>query len=372
MSKLLLVVHPIEKFGPESGGAISIICHNLLSIDTQVEVVATSHSKQRFTNQRTKYIDNDKLVSRLVCKLFYSVMHLPYKGHVTYLLSVAIWILKNRQTHVVCFNDSWFVFYLARFFPNRKFFVWYQNEPRDIDGLRLAANCANVQFLTCSDWVGKQLSLSLSKNASPKCTTVRSGAVHHPLVQLRKQSNEVSLLYVGRLDPNKGVDIAIETLKLLRERSIDCKLTIVGDTWFYEGGKTVDDEYKKRLYEMAAGLPITFTGHVPHLSTTDYYARADYLLVPSRVPEPAGLVAIEGMVNGCIVIGRNLGGLPEYLLGLGTVVNSGEPQDWCEVICNSIASGDLHSSRSARAERCKLVYSWKNTRDSLSHAVYGG
>ena len=372
MSKLLFVVHPIEKFGPKSGGAISIICYNLLSTDSDSEVIALSHSQERFINPRVNYVKLDNLWSRLICRMFYSVMHLPYGGHVSFLLSVAVRILKKRETHVVCFNDSWFVVYLAYIFPQCNFFVWYQNEPRDVKGLKLASKCSNVKFLSCSDWVGIQLSHSLGEKTSLKCTTVRSGAVHQLVSQLHRQSNEVSLLYVGRLDPNKGVDIAIETLKLLVSRSICCNLTVVGDTWFYEGGKTADDEYKKELHKMAMGSPITFTGHIPHQEITNYYAKADYLLVPSRVPEPAGLVAIEGMVNGCNVIGRNLGGLPEYLHGLGTVVESGDPQDWCDAICDSITAGDLMSSRITRAERSKLVYSWKNTRESLNQAMHGG
>jgi glycosyltransferase involved in cell wall biosynthesis len=58
---------------------------------------------------------------------------------------------------------------------------------------------------------------------------------------------------------------------------------------------------------------VTFTGWVPHDALEPYYARAAVCVVPSRWPEPFGMVGVEAMARGRPVVGFDVGGIPDWL-----------------------------------------------------------
>jgi glycosyltransferase involved in cell wall biosynthesis len=365
----LYVVHPVERHGPETGGALSIICNNLSLLDSTIQTLAVRHDNSSYSLPNVRYVNCNSFILRVISKLLYRKLRLPYIGHVGLLLATLLTLCVFHYEYVVCFNDSWFAYHLAKWFRHIRFVVWYQNAPTDLDGLMRIAELPNVRFFTCSDWVGKQIELNIQKCTKLQWQTIRSGSFHEPIVDNRRADSPVSLLYVGRLDPNKGVDIAIDVLKSLVTAGIPCTLTVIGDTWFYGGGKESDMPYKDLLVSNATGLPVTFLGHLPHCDLGQYYRVADYLLVPSRVPEPAGLVAIEGMVNGCIVFGSNLGGLPEYLADCGVIVESTEPVVWSTKLFESIRLGEYLSGRLHRSDKAKSKFSWSQTLANINGAT---
>ena len=102
-----------------------------------------------------------------------------------------------------------------------------------------------------------------------------------------------SLLYVGRADPCKGVDVALAALEHLPPQAT---LTIAGP------GETDDVPRVRAL------------GPVPQADLPYVYAAADVVLCPSRSEEPWGLVALEAMGLGRPVVATARGGAAEYLL----------------------------------------------------------
>ena len=113
------------------------------------------------------------------------------------------------------------------------------------------------------------------------------------------------LLYVGRIDPRKGIDTAIEALALLPDSAT---LRVVG------GG---DDEHLERLRALADRLGLAdrveFTGPRPQAELPAIYAAADAVLFPVRWQEPWGLVPLEAMGIGRPVVATGTGGSSEYL-----------------------------------------------------------
>jgi glycosyltransferase involved in cell wall biosynthesis len=101
-----------------------------------------------------------------------------------------------------------------------------------------------------------------------------------------------SLLYVGRLDPRKGADVALAALDHLPPQTT---LTIAGR------GELVD------------GTRVRALGFVPQANLPYVYAAADAVLFPSRWEEPWGIVPLEAMGLGRPVIATARGGSAEYL-----------------------------------------------------------
>jgi glycosyltransferase involved in cell wall biosynthesis len=113
------------------------------------------------------------------------------------------------------------------------------------------------------------------------------------------------LLYAGRIDPRKGVDLAIRALPMLTPKA---RVTIVGDG---------DVEYLGKLREIAqqegAADQVVFLPAESQARLRDRYADADVLIFPVRWQEPWGLVPLEAMAVGTPVIATGRGGSGEYL-----------------------------------------------------------
>ncbi len=112
------------------------------------------------------------------------------------------------------------------------------------------------------------------------------------------------LLYVGRIDPRKGIDLAITALA---ELPGEATLTIAGSG---------DEAYRAELERLARALgvaeSVTFTS-LPRAELAGLYAKADAVVFPVRWREPWGLVPLEAMAVGRPVVATGLGGSGEYL-----------------------------------------------------------
>ena len=108
------------------------------------------------------------------------------------------------------------------------------------------------------------------------------------------------LIFVGRLIRGKGVGVLIEAVRELAARGVSRRLTIIG---------TGPDQLE---FERAAeGLPITFGGIKRDQELCETICHHKIIVVPSLEPEPFGIVALEGLACGCLVVASNHGGLPE-------------------------------------------------------------
>ncbi len=114
--------------------------------------------------------------------------------------------------------------------------------------------------------------------------------------------NDNIILYVGRIDPLKGVDKLIKALTYLRHIP-KLKLMVIG------GGEHSRREIEQ-LQKLAANLNIqdsvTFLGLVKHEQLPYYYNAADTCVVPSYY-ESSGLVALESLACGTPVVATNVG-----------------------------------------------------------------
>lgn len=111
------------------------------------------------------------------------------------------------------------------------------------------------------------------------------------------------LIWVGRLEKLKGVDILIEALAQLEDPAVT--LLIIGGDEHAEGLKA-ELEAQARVAGVAAN--VRFEGAVPHDRLPIYYNAADVCVVPSYY-ESFGLVAVEAMACGVPVVASRVGGL---------------------------------------------------------------
>jgi glycosyltransferase involved in cell wall biosynthesis len=109
---------------------------------------------------------------------------------------------------------------------------------------------------------------------------------------------EWRLLYVGRIDPRKGVGTAIEALSRMPEAT----LRVLG---------AGDEDHLSELRGMSAGR-VDF-GELRREQLPAAYAEADVLVFPVKWEEPWGIVPLEAMAVGTPVVATGTGGSGEYL-----------------------------------------------------------
>lgn len=122
----------------------------------------------------------------------------------------------------------------------------------------------------------------------------------NPLVPLPNKGN---LLYVGQLVRGKGVDTLLRALTLT---TYEQRLKIVG------AGN--DEQYLKNLVkELNLTSRVQFLGWAEHHTLARLYDEADSVIVPSRWPEPFGMVGLEALLRQRPVIASDVGGIRDWL-----------------------------------------------------------
>lgn len=123
------------------------------------------------------------------------------------------------------------------------------------------------------------------------------------------------IVFVGRLVSDKGCDVALRALSLLREQGFFPTFTVVGDG-------------SERIALTALAARLGLADQVSFLGTIEegrgrILAEHKVLVIPSRWNEPFGLVALEGIASGCTVVASDGGGLPEAVGACGICVPRG-------------------------------------------------
>jgi glycosyltransferase involved in cell wall biosynthesis len=111
------------------------------------------------------------------------------------------------------------------------------------------------------------------------------------------------LLYCGRVDPRKGIDLAVASLPLLPD---EATLAVVGD-----GDPAHRAELERLANELDVGDRVRFE-RVDRARLAHTFAESDTLLFPVRWDEPWGLVPLEAMAVGLLVVASGRGGSSEY------------------------------------------------------------
>ncbi len=167
------------------------------------------------------------------------------------------------------------------------------------------------------------------------------------------------LLYVGRIQPLKGTELAIRSLAASRHR--DAQLLVVGGPSGVDGAAEVDRIHKLAA-ELGLGDRVRFVDPQPHHLLSTYYRAADVCLVPSR-SESFGLVALEAGACGTPVIASNVGGL-QTIVDHGTtgfLVDARDPALWASYIDRILDDPALAVRMEVAAADRSLRYAWSYT-----------
>ncbi|HEX6595762.1 MAG TPA: glycosyltransferase, partial [Acidimicrobiales bacterium] len=166
------------------------------------------------------------------------------------------------------------------------------------------------------------------------------------------------LLFVGRIQPLKGADVAVRTLAAL---SPGATLVIVGGPSGPDGPSEIR-RVKSLVKELGVADRVRFVPPQPHEGLPAFYRAADVCLVPSR-SESFGLVALEAAACGTPVVAAAVGGLCTLVDDgvTGFLVEGRDPSAYADRAAQLLDDRALGQRMGEAAARAAQRYSWSIT-----------
>ncbi|MCZ0702292.1 glycosyltransferase involved in cell wall biosynthesis [Natronobacillus azotifigens] len=175
-------------------------------------------------------------------------------------------------------------------------------------------------------------------------------------IRMKYQIQEKNIvLYVGRLSPEKDIDIVFDTFHSLpKELKKSTHLVIVGDGPLYQ---TLSTDHCKQ---------ITFTGFLEREELAEMYASTDVFLFPSPT-ETFGNVVLEAQASGLPVIGANAGGVQHLLQDNqnGFLCKPKSVNDFVTKTTTLLTNDQLRQDIGKKARAFALEQSWNRIFDRL-------
>lgn len=145
------------------------------------------------------------------------------------------------------------------------------------------------------------------------------------------------LVFLGRLVSDKGVALLVEALAVLRRDGIAPGLTIIGSG---------PEESAIRALVEARGVNdrVEFVGVKTGPELARLLNRHEVMVVPSLWAEPFGVVALEGIACGCVVVGSENGGLKEAIGPCGLTFPNGDLDGLVDALRRVLGEPELRAS----------------------------
>lgn len=242
---------------------------------------------------------------------------------------------------------------------------------------RMLAECdlmRSVARVVASTPRDREQMLELCDAPADKIVIIPPGVdtnMFHPIPNARAREwigsyDDKTVLFVGRIDPVKGLDTWFRAMKLVVDRDPTlrqrmCVCLIGGDL---DDDMDPDSELARLQTlkeELGIGDIVTFLGGRAQASLPFYYSAADAVVMPSRY-ESFGLAALEAMACGTPVVASDVGGL-SYLIRdgeTGFLVPEGNAEMFADKISLLLHDPKLRVAMGKNGIEEALEYSWWN------------
>ena len=165
----------------------------------------------------------------------------------------------------------------------------------------------------------------------------------------------LNVLYVGRLDAFKGIDLLLDAFSRIAQREPLARLIVAGDG---------DDDQRSLFLTRTLGLGLSDSvivlGVVPHEEMPALYASTDVMLAPSY-HETFGLAALEAAASGVPVVAADVDGLRAIVVdgSTGYLVRDRDADEYARRTLDILRDDALRRDMSVASRRRAKMRSWK-------------
>jgi len=192
--------------------------------------------------------------------------------------------------------------------------LFFHNDPQTMNGSKSIKERENIlhkcaAIFCVSEFIKKKFLKGINKNFQ-KVHVLHNG-VDRKLKRFPKKKKEV--LFVGRLVPEKGVDLYVDVIKNIANKFPDWQFDLIGS--FRLGDDKNEGSFVSKVIKKFQNISnqTRFHGFKNQDFVQEKMKSASIIVIPSIWEEPYGLVAAEAMSNGVAIITSDIGGIPEIV-----------------------------------------------------------
>ncbi len=201
--------------------------------------------------------------------------------------------------------------------------LFFHNNPQEMKGSKSIKERENIlekatAVFCVSKFVKEKFLEGINKNVQ-KVHVLYNG-VERKFKKFPKKKKEV--LFVGRLVPEKGVDLYVDVTENIAKKFPDWKFDLIGSFRLGDNkkeGSFVNNVIKKFIKN---SKQTQFYGFKNQDFIQEKMKSASIIVIPSIWEEPYGLVAAEAMSNGIAIIASDIGGIPEIVKENGILIKN--------------------------------------------------
>lgn len=316
-----------------------------------------------------------------------------------YALQISLDLRKNDYDIVHVHNFSQFVPIIRYFNPRIKIVLHMHCEwLSQLDHKRIEHRIEKTDLVIgCSEFVINKVKQRFPEQAEKAYSVYNGVNLENFSSKSRNRieggSDNVRLLYVGRVSPEKGIHILLDAFLILRESLNNVQLDIVGSLGaapyeymvlisddpkvrglesFYHGLFKRDRYYSSLTNQLLSEVAenVNFVGAVPHSEVVKYYHQADVLVNPS-FSEAFGMSLVEALACQVPIVASRIGGMIEIIEDSsgGFLVEAGDANMLADAISAVILNDDMEASFKPSKLNNLHKFTWLAISENL-HRLY--
>lgn len=331
-TKICIIPAGYKPLPPVKGGAVETLVQNFIDINEkkeQLEFLVLSVEDSAIKNTGDHYLHTQYIYfhgNEKLDKFYYWCVYKVLKKF--FHIIIPDYLLKYRMVKYIQKKQDefdWIIFeageidclkYYSRILEPKKIIMHSHGEVRNE---RKLESCLQY-YLAVSEFV-RTVWQETVKSSPERSITLLNGINQDKFKEKLTDSKrneirekfafsnqDIVLVYVGRIVPEKGVKELLKAVEYLPEQY---KLLMIGSADFGQKSVTKYEEDVKKIISKL-GHRVKFTGYIPNEEIGVYYQIGDISVVPSMFNDPAPLVIIEAMAAGLPIVTTGSGGIREY------------------------------------------------------------
>jgi glycosyltransferase involved in cell wall biosynthesis len=337
---ILIITQPDYPVPPVCDGAQSIVIYDTVkNIGTKgIATISLWNKKLEGTvfDQNTFHIvRNDRLLFRMIRKVVVKIKKMKFLQSIRYadmIVGIYLYSLRNPVSTLVVHSTkmNWLL-ELKRWFPHLTIVSYHhssEDQNCDTDVFRMVVDRIDAHIFVSK--YGQQVFEEKAGIVSPgkklKTRVIQNGVdlqIFKPTPERRKElqtkfnlsADKVTLLFVGRIIPRKGLHVLLEALQLFPADVLGkVQLLIAGGSDFFkQDGTPYIIEIKKAISLLRERMAILESGYIPHSEVNELFKVADVFVFTSIEPEGSPLSVIEASACGLPSVVSGVGGINESI-----------------------------------------------------------